>query len=77
MKSTKTWKVAAASFRVFPLVIADSERDMPGIEPGPLGWYTSAVNHWATRSESNKQISIVTNRLLSYPVVLHLNGQQA
>jgi hypothetical protein len=19
-----------------------SERDMPGIEPGPLGWYTSA-----------------------------------
>ena len=28
---------------VFPLVIADSERDMPGIEPGPLGWYTSAL----------------------------------
>ena len=50
MKSTKTWKVAAASFRVFPLVIADSERDMPGIEPGPLGWYTSALNHWATRA---------------------------
>ena len=29
--------------RVFPLVIAVSERDMPGIEPGPLGWYTSAL----------------------------------
>ena len=27
----------------FPLVIADSERDMPGIEPGPLGWYASAL----------------------------------
>ena len=28
----------------FPLVIADSEQDMPGIEPGPLGWHTSALN---------------------------------
>ena len=28
---------------VFPLVIADSERDMLGIEPGPLGCYTSAL----------------------------------
>ena len=28
---------------VFPLEIADSERDMPGIEPGPLGWDTSAL----------------------------------
>ena len=27
----------------FPLVIADSERDMPGIEPGLLGWHTSAL----------------------------------
>ena len=27
----------------FPLVIADSERDMPGIEPGQLGWYISAL----------------------------------
>ena len=24
----------------FPLVIANSEQDMPGIEPGPLGWAT-------------------------------------
>ena len=24
-----------------PIVITDSERDMPGIEPGPLGWHTS------------------------------------
>ena len=39
--------------RVSPLVIAVSERDMPGIEPGPLGWYTSQrPNHWATRSEA-------------------------
>ena len=29
--------------KVFPLVIAVSERDMPRIEPGPLGWYTSAL----------------------------------
>ena len=27
----------------FPLVIAYSERDMPRIEPGPLGWYTSTL----------------------------------
>ena len=25
------------------LAVADSERDMPGIEPGPLGWHTSAL----------------------------------
>ena len=25
------------------LVIADYERDMPGIEHGPLGWHTSAL----------------------------------
>ena len=28
---------------VFPLVIADSEWDMQGIEPGPLGWHTSTL----------------------------------
>jgi hypothetical protein len=27
----------------FPLVIADSEHYMPGIKPGPLGVYTSAL----------------------------------
>ena len=25
------------------LAVAGSERDMPGIEPGPLGWHTSAL----------------------------------
>jgi hypothetical protein len=29
--------------RDFPHVIADSERDMQGIEPWALGWYTSAL----------------------------------
>ena len=29
----------------FPLVIADSERDMPGIEPGPLDWHTRALTN--------------------------------
>ena len=29
----------------FPLVIAVSERDMPGIETGPLGWHTSALTN--------------------------------
>ena len=29
----------------FPLVIAVSERDMSGIEPGPLGWHTSALTN--------------------------------
>jgi hypothetical protein len=28
---------------VFPLVIADSEHDIPGIKTGPLSWYTSAL----------------------------------
>ena len=23
----------------FPLVLADSKGDMPGIKPGPLGWH--------------------------------------
>ena len=27
----------------FLLVIAVSEQDMPGIEPGPLGWHTNAL----------------------------------
>ena len=27
----------------FPLLIDESEQDMPGIEPGPLGWDTSAL----------------------------------
>ena len=29
----------------FPIVIADSERDMTGIEPGPLGWHSSALTN--------------------------------
>ena len=29
----------------FPLVIAVSEWDMPGIKPGPLGWHTSALTN--------------------------------
>ena len=28
-----------------PLVIAVSERDMPGIEPGPLGWHISVLTN--------------------------------
>jgi hypothetical protein len=36
----------------FPLVIANVDRDIPGIEPGPPGWYTSALNTGLrTRSE--------------------------
>jgi hypothetical protein len=27
----------------FPLGISDSEQDLPGIKPGPLGWYTSTL----------------------------------
>ena len=29
----------------FPLVIAVSEREMPGIEPGLLGWHTIALTN--------------------------------
>ena len=28
---------------IITLVIAVFERNLPGIEPGPLGWYTSAI----------------------------------
>ena len=27
----------------FPLVIVDSELDIPGTKPGPLGWHTSTL----------------------------------
>ena len=37
--------VDGSSMIGFPLVIAVSERDMPGIEPGPLGWHTSALTN--------------------------------
>ena len=37
--------VGGSSMIRFPLVIAVSERDMPGIEPGPLGWHTSALTN--------------------------------
>ena len=35
--------VDGSSMIGFPLVIADSEQDMPGIKPGPLGWHTRAL----------------------------------
>ena len=41
-----------------PIVIADSERDMPGIEPGPLGWHTSPRD---TRSKATQRPCINTN----------------
>ena len=37
--------VEVSSMIGFPLVMADSERDKPGIEPGPLGWHTSALTN--------------------------------
>ena len=42
---------------VFPLVIADSEQDMPGIEPGPLGWYTTALTTRLQEVRLNFQVS--------------------
>ena len=35
--------VDGSSIIRFPLVLADSEGEMPGMEPGPVGWYTSAL----------------------------------
>ena len=37
--------VGGSSMIGFPLVIALHERDMPGIEPGPLGWHTNALTN--------------------------------
>ena len=35
--------VDGSSMIRFPLVIADPERDMPGIEHVPLGWHNSTL----------------------------------
>ena len=35
--------VGGSSMIRFPLVIADSEHDMPGIKPGLLGWHSPAL----------------------------------
>jgi hypothetical protein len=37
--------VGGSSKISFPLAKAVSEWDMPGIEPGPLGWHTSALTN--------------------------------
>ena len=37
--------VGGSSMIGFRLVIAVSEWDMPGIEPRPLGWHTSALTN--------------------------------
>ena len=37
--------VGGSSMMEFPLVIAVSEQDMPGIKPGPVGWHTSALTN--------------------------------
>ena len=37
--------VGGSSMIGFPLAIAVSERDMPGFEPGLLGWHTSALTN--------------------------------
>ena len=37
--------VSGSSMIGFLLVIAVSAQDMPGIEPGPLGWQTSALTN--------------------------------
>jgi hypothetical protein len=44
--------VAAASFWGFPLVIGDSERDMPGIKPWAPRLVDRRSDHWATRTKS-------------------------
>ena len=36
-------EVNGSSMVGFPLLIADFERDMPGIEPALLDWYTSTL----------------------------------
>ena len=37
--------VGGSSMIWFPLVIAVSERHMPGIKPGSLGWHTSTLTN--------------------------------
>ena len=35
--------VVGSSIIWLPLVIAESEQDMPRIKPGPLGWHTGTL----------------------------------
>ena len=49
----------------FPLVIAESERDMPGIEPGPLCWYTSALTTEEV-SENDEEAFLAKNSETKY-----------
>ena len=49
----------------FPLVIAVSERDMPGFEPGPQGWHTSAL--------TNELVLIFVAYLYSIANILPMN----
>ena len=44
--------VGGSSMNGFPLVKADSERDMPGIEPLATRLVHQRSDHWATRSEA-------------------------
>ena len=42
--------ISGSSMVGFPNLIADSEWDMGGIEPGQLGWH---FNHWDTRNDKH------------------------
>ena len=43
--------VGGSGITRFPLDITDSERDMPGTEPGPLGWHTSS---WTAKNRQEE-----------------------
>ena len=54
----------------FPLVIADSEWDMPETKPGPLGWYTSALTtglwlYEEIMTQTKKKLKNVQNIVIS------------
>ena len=57
----------------FPLVIVDSKQDMPGIEPGPLGWYTSKIT--TGLQEVTGSLSFYGGLFLQRPVDRDLTSQ--
>ena len=57
--------VGGSSMIGFSLVKAVSKRDMPGIEPGPLGWQTSALtNELQEVSITSMRSYVYTNAML-------------
>ena len=55
----------------FPLVIADSERDMQGIEHEPLGWHTSTLT-FVLQEVRWQSCEIICHQMIKIKLTWHL-----